>query len=383
MPTATEPLFLAERRRQARELVPALRLPGTPDEDWRRTSLEGLDLDNFKPVSARAALTGNAPEGVIFTDILTAAAEHPDLVAKYLGARVDLRRNKLTAANALHLSGGLFLYVPKNVEITEPLYVTYEAAEGEAQYLHTVVVADTNSAVTVFERYEGSGEYLSVAVVEVFPMDGAKVRYGYLQNHSEDAWSFTLRATTTSRDSIADWVGGDFGGGLVRSEMVSDVAGQGSTSRIKVVYGANGNQHFNILASGVHTGPESSSSILGRGVLSGKAHTVFWGNGEIKAGAVNCSTYQRQQALVLSEKARADAIPALIIDENEVAGAGHAATVGKLDEDQLFYLMARGLSRAEATRMLVLAFLSPVLDKIPAEELREEMIRLMGEKVNV
>ncbi len=382
MPTATEPAFLAERRQQAQGLVSTLNLPARTDEDWRRTSLEGLDIANYKPAPARATLSGNVPAGVIFTDILTAASEHPDLVAKYLGAQVSMGQNKLTAANAAHLSGGLFLYVPKNVEVAEPLYVTYEAAEGEAQYLHTVVVADVNSSVTVLERYEGTGEYLSVAVVEVFPLDGAKVRYGYLQNHGEDAWSFTLRRTRTSRDSVMDWVGGDFGGGLVRSELVSDVAGVGSTSRIKVVYGATGNQHFNIVASETHTGSDSSSSILGRGILSGKAHTVFWGNGEIKAKATGSSTYQRQQALVLSEKARADAIPALIIDEHDVAGAGHAATVGKLDEDQLFYLMARGLSRAEAIRMLVLAFLSPVLNQIPVEELREEMTRLMGEKVS-
>lgn len=383
MPTATDPAFLAQRRRKALEVSPALRLPARTDEDWRRTSLEGLNPDDYKPVPARARLCGTAPAGVIFTDLLTAAAEHPELVSKYLGAMLPLDHNQLTAANAAHLSGGLFVYVPKNTEVTEPLYITYEAAEGEAQYLHTVVVAEANSAVTVLERYEGTGDYLSVAIVEVFPLDGARVRYGYLQNHSEDAWSFTLRRTRTSRDSTVEWVGGDFGGGLVRSELVSDNAGVGSTSTIKMVYGATGSQHFNILASQTHTGENSSSDILGRGVLSEKAHTVFWGNGEIKAHAVNCSTYQRQQALVLSAKARADSIPALIIDEHEVAGAGHASTVGRLDEDQLFYLMARGLSRAEATRLLVLAFLSPVLDLIPLAELREEMTRLMGEKVKI
>jgi Fe-S cluster assembly protein SufD len=148
-----------------------------------------------------------------------------------------------------------------------------------------------------------------------------------------------------------------------------------------MVYGATGNQHFNIVASEVHKGSNSSSDILGRGVLSGRSHSVFWGNGQINSGALNCSTYQKQQALVLSDKARADSIPALIIDESDVAGAGHASTVGKLDEDQLFYLMARGLSRKQAINMLVMAFLSPVLDQIPVEELQEELTRLMAEKV--
>lgn len=382
MPTATEPKFLEERRAKALELTKSLPLPGSPLEDWRRTSLAGLDVANFKPTPAKVALKGDVPEGVIFTDILTAAAQHPELVGKYLGALVSMDQDLLTASQAAHLTGGVFLYVPRNVEVTEPLQVTYTAEAGQAQYLHTLVVAEDNSSVTILENYEGAGEYLHVGVVEVFPLQGAKVRFGYLQNHSEDAWTFTLRRTRTGRDSTLDWVGGEFGGGLNRSELKTDVAGDGSTSNIRVVYGANGRQHFNIVASEVHAGRSSHSDILGRGVLNGKAHTVFWGNGEISGNATESSTYQKQEALVLSDKARADAIPALIIDEFEVAGAGHAATVGKLDEEQLFYLMARGLSRKEATTMLVLAFLSPVLDQIPVEELREEMTRLMAEKVN-
>jgi len=382
VPTATEPLFLTERRRIAAELASTLALPAKTDEAWRRTSLEGLDVDQYKAVPARVTLTGAVAEGVIFTDILTAAAQQPELVARYLGTLFPLTQNKLAAAQAAHLTGGVFLYIPRNVTVTEPLQVTYDAADGEAQYLHTLVVADENSEVTLLERYEGTGEYLHVGVVEVFPQQGARVHYGYLQNQSEDARSFLFRRGQTGRDSTLEWVGGEFGGSLVRSELVTEVTGEGSESTIKVVYGAASTQHIDLVAHEVHTGSNSRSDILGRGVLSGKAHTVFRGNGQIKFRAQNCSTYQRQQALVLSPLARADSIPALIIDENEVAGAGHAATVGKLDEEQLFYLMARGLSRKEATRMLVMAFLSPVLDRIPVQELREEMTRRMSEKIS-
>lgn len=382
MTTATEPQFLAGRRQQAAGLMGSLDLPARTLEDWRRTSLEGLDVAAFKAARPKFTLKGSVPEGVIFTDILTAAAQHPELVAKHLGSLYAMDQHKLAAAQAAHLAGGAFLYVPRNVVVEEPLQVVYEASDGEAQYLHTLVVAEDNANVTLLERYEGTGEYLHVGVVEVIPATGARVRYGYLQNHSEDAWAFTFRRTTTGRDATVEWVGGEFGGSLVRSECVSDVSGVGSNSTVKLVYGATGRQHMNILASEVHNADNSSSDILGRGVLSGRAHTIFWGNGQINKGARNCSTYQRQQALVLSDKARADSIPALIINEHEVTGAGHAATVGKLDEDQLFYLMARGLTRKQAINMLVLAFLSPVLDLIPDEELRGEVTRLMTEKVN-
>ncbi|HYF96225.1 MAG TPA: Fe-S cluster assembly protein SufD [Symbiobacteriaceae bacterium] len=382
MPTATEPTFLAERRRQALDLAAVLDLPAKTDEAWRRTSLEGLDVTSYKPGAVRARLEGNVPEGVIFTDLLTAAANHSELVYKHLGSLFSLGQNKLTAMQAAHLNGGTFLYVPRGVVVAEPLQVVYEAADGEAQYLHTLVVAEESSQVTLLERYEGTGEYLSVGVVELFPKANAKIRYGYLQNQSEDAFAFLFRRGRTGPDAGLEWVGGEFGGGLVRSELVTDVAGVGSESTIRVVYGATGNQHIDIVAAEVHTGDNTRSDILGRGVLSGRAHTVFRGNGQIKYKSRNSSTYQRQQALVLSPRCRADAIPALIIDENEVAGAGHAATVGKLDEEQLFYLMARGLSRKQAINMLVMAFLAPVLDQIPVADLRTEMTSLMGEKVN-
>jgi Fe-S cluster assembly protein SufD len=379
--TAVEPTFLESRRQRALALTTTLTLPAKTDEAWRRTSLDGLDVAAYKPVATRVELKGDVPAGVIFTDMLTAAATHPELVSRYLGTLLPMDQNLLTAANAAHLAGGAFLYVPKNVVIAEPLQVVYSAADGEAQYLHTVVVADENAAVTILERYEGTGEYLHVGVVEVFPLQGAKVHFGYLQNQSEDAWSFLFRRAITGRDASIDWAGGEFGGAVVRSELVTEVAGDGSESTIKVVFGAAGNQHIDLVASEVHTGLNGRSNILGRGVLTGKAHTVFRGYGGIRHGARNSSTYQRQQALILSEKARADSIPALIIDEHEVAGAGHASTVGKLDEEQLFYLMARGLGRREAINMLVMAFLTPILSEIPVEALRAEMTRLMGEKV--
>lgn len=381
MPTATEPTFLATRRQKAAALAATLPLPSRKAEDWRRTSLEGLDVEAYKPTPARVTLKGSVPEGVIFTDILTAAAQHPDLVSGFLGSLYAMDQNKLSASQAAYLTGGVFLFIPRNTRLEEPLQVRYEAQAGEAQYLHTLVVAEENTSVTLLEQFEGTGDYLHVGVVEVFAKDGAKVRYGYLQNQSQDAWTFTARRACPGRDATVDWVGGEFGGRLVRSELEGELAQPGANSTIKMVFGATGSQHMNIVASEVHTASNTESDILGRGVLNGRAHTVFWGNGEIHHRAQNCSTYQRQQALLLSDKARADSIPALIINETEVERAGHASTVGKLDEEQLFYLMARGLSREQAVNMLVMAFLSPVLDQIPVAELRDEMAQLMAEKV--
>jgi Fe-S cluster assembly protein SufD len=178
MPTVTD--FLEGRRKAALALAETLQLPAKTDEAWRRTSLEGLDISQYKPVPARVTLKGNVPAGVIFTDILSAAAQHGDLLAAHMGSLFRMDQNLLSAAQAAHLNGGVLLYVPRGVVVEEPLQVVYEAQDGEAQYVHTVVIAEENAEVTILERYEGTGDYLHVGVVEVFPKQGARVRYGYL-----------------------------------------------------------------------------------------------------------------------------------------------------------------------------------------------------------
>ena len=174
MPTVTEPRFLEERRKAAQTLTGTLSLPAKTDEAWRRTSLEGLDLLQYQPAPARVTLKGTVPEGVVFAELTQAAAEHAELIEQYLGKLFPMEQNLLSAAQAAHLNGGVLLYVPRGVVVEEPLEVVYEARDGEAQYVHTLVIAEDNAEVTLLERYEGTGDYLSVAVVEVFPLQGAR-----------------------------------------------------------------------------------------------------------------------------------------------------------------------------------------------------------------
>ena len=337
----------------------------------------------YRPATARVTLKGSVPEGVVFAELTQAAAEHAELIEQYLGKLFPMEQNLLTAAQAAHLNGGVLLYVPRGVVVEEPLEVIYEAQDGEAQYLHTLVIAEDNAQVTLLERYEGAGDYLSVHVVEVFPLQGARVRYGYLQNHSQDAWAFTFRRGLTGRDATLDWVGGEFGGGLVRSEIVNDVAGEGAESNLKVVFGATGRQHQDIVASQVHNGSYSRSDILGRGVLSGRAHTVFRGNGQINPAAKHASrpisgsrrwcfrtrpgpTRSRPSSST-STRSRAPATPPRWASwtRSSCSTSCPAASPGRRPCGCWSWPSCRR-----------------VLEQIPVQELRDEMIRLMGEKVS-
>ncbi|MGE5675192.1 MAG: SufD family Fe-S cluster assembly protein, partial [Mycobacterium leprae] len=252
MATATLPAFLSARADVAARVASELALPAKRDEAWRRTSLEGLEPDQYKAVPAQVKLIGEVPEGVVFAPLLDAAQAHNELLRTYLGTLLPMDLNKLTALQAAHLTGGVFLYVPPGVTVKEPLQVIYTTAAGEAQYVHTVVVAGANSSVTLLERYAGEGDYLSVGAVELFALDNARVRYGYLQNQSQDSWSFLFRRGRTARGAELDWVGGEFGGSLVRSEIVTTVEGEGSESNIKLVFGANERQHIDIVANETH-----------------------------------------------------------------------------------------------------------------------------------
>jgi len=423
---AGEPEWLQSLRIAAWERYESTSLPDPKDEAWRRTDLSRLDLDTLRPTEPRSVVadpaalpetlrlvvTGDKPpatvslqwdgslvyrrmdpglaaQGVVFTDLQTAAREHGDLLKKYLFTAVRADESKFTALHAALLSGGVFLYVPKGVVVEEPIeFALYGEQPGAGLFNHTLVVAETGAAVTLVERWSSAaaGERgLQSGVVEIIARPGSQVRFGSIQNFATSLDSFTVRRAVVERDARVDWTLGEFGGSLTRAELTSLVSGPGADSNIFMVFFGDGRQHLDVSAGMVHKAgaDHSTSDIQVRGVLNGKARSVYRGLGQIEAGARACKTFQRQQTLVLSEGARSDAIPGLIIDEYDVEQAGHAATVGQVDREQLFYLMSRGISKQEALKLIVDGFFQPVLQRIPVESLRAELPGLVQRKMGM
>ncbi|HEY4554290.1 MAG TPA: Fe-S cluster assembly protein SufD [Bacillaceae bacterium] len=324
-------------------------------------------------------------QGVIFTDIFTAVKEHGELVQKYfMKEAVQVDEHKLTALHAALLNGGAFLYVPKNVEVKEPIQAVYLFDDKEtAMFNHVLVVADDNSSVTFVENYLSAEEEVSGIVniiSEVIAGNNANVVYGAVDTLAKGSTVYVNRRGITGRDSRLDWALGMMNDGNTIFENITNLIGDGSRSDAKTVVVGRGEQTQNFTTSIVHYGKNTEGFILKHGVMKDSASSIFNGIGKIEKGASKSNAVQESRVLMLSEKARGDANPILLIDEDDVM-AGHAASVGRVDPLQLYYLMSRGITKAEAERLIIHGFLAPVVEKLPIEAVKRQLTDIIERKV--
>lgn len=426
-----EPAWLLDRRLAAWEAFGQMDLPSQKEEAWRRTNLTGLDLAGFVPyhpetpatdglerlpaalrrvregwglegaeapaglaeaamlqhnssVVARRESPRLASRGVIFADLHEAARRYPDLLARHLLVDGAEMTHKLTALHGVLMSGGAFLYVPAGVKVTEPLEaVSFYDAPRFGAFNHTLVVAEAGAEVTLVERFlspEAAEQALHSGMVEVWAGEGARVTYVGLQRWGSRVFSFSARRAHVAAGARVDWVTGEFGGALTRVDQECRLEGHGAGSDSITVYFGGGRQHMDIGVGMVHQAPGTRSEILARGAVGGQARAVYRGLGHIMRGARQAVTSQRNQSIMLSEASRSDAIPSLLIDEDEVQ-AGHAVAAGRVDAEQIFYLQSRGIPEAEAQRMIVTGFFQPLVDRVPLGTVRQELLSLIEEKM--
>ena len=419
-----EPEWVRRRRFAAWEAFEAKPMPR-----WRRTNLGRLDLDAFLPFqppsgavadpsqlpvdlrhviardSERAGLfvhrnsadatvlldTEWLDQGVILTDLDTAIREYPDLVEPYLmGDAFTLvgtghhDQTKFEALNGALWSGGMFLYVPENVWIDKPIQGVFWAdVPGLAVFPHTLIVTGPNSGVTYVEESRspgGAGQTLVNGITEIYTQPGSQVNFLSVQAWADNVLSFSSRRAVTGQDSTVNWTMGAIGAGLSRELVETRLVGVGSSTDIVGVFFLDGRQHHDTYTLMNHIAPFTTGDLLFKGALQDQSRAVFEGLIKIHPGAQNVASYLHEKTLVLSENARADSIPSLEIEANEVR-ASHGATISKIDPDQLFYLMARGLPKQEATRLIVNGFFDPVMERIPLESVREHLRAEIADKV--
>ncbi len=324
-------------------------------------------------------------KGVIFTDLHTAAREHGDLLQKFfMKDAVKVNEHKLTALHAALVNGGAFVYVPKNVEVDIPLQAIYVHDNAEANlFNHVIVVAEDNSSVTYVENYISTSE-TSEAVVniiaEVIVGANARVTFGAVDSLAKGITTYVNRRGVVGRDGKIEWALGLMNDGNTISENVTHLIGDGSIADTKTVTVGRGDQKQNFTTSIIHHGKNSDGHILKHGVVKESASSIFNGIGKIEHGASKSNAQQSSRVLILSEKARGDANPILLIDEDDVT-AGHAASVGRVDPLQLYYLMSRGITKVEAERLVIHGFLAPVVKQLPIEGVRKLLVEVIERKV--
>ncbi len=370
------------------ERYEALPLPSTSDEHWRFTDLRGFDPDAFSVNGDRARQAGEsmleidaagvaeategaveivqAPEGVTFAPL-----DDHELLGTLVGAD-----DKLTAHNAALWKHGLLVQVPAGVELAKPLYVRVgNSTPGGTLFWRLLVVAGEGSRFTLIEESasaEPELESYSNAVAEVFLERGSKLEYVSIQNLSRGTWHFATHRARVDRDAELDWVAGGFGSRKGKVTIENRLAGQGATSRVTGAYFADGDQHLDYDTLQEHEAPHTTSDFAFKGVLRDRATSVWRGMIKVERDAQRTNAYQENRNLLLSPKAHADSIPGLEILANDVR-CTHGATVSQVNRDELFYCMARGLSREEAQLLIVRGFYQEVFDRIELEPVRDAL----------
>ena len=320
-----------------------------------------------------------AEQGVVFTDFHSALEEIPELVEKHLMSAVKYDEDKLAAYHTAYFNSGAVLYVPDNVEIDQPIEgIFYQDSESDVPFnKHILIIAGKHSKVNYLERLETYGEGSVPATanitVEVIAQAGAQIKFSAIDRLGENVTAYISRRGKLDNDAMIDWAIGVMNEGNVVADFDSDLYGKGSHADMKVVALSSGKQVQGIDTRVTNYGCNSIGNILQHGVILEKGTLTFNGIGHIIKGAKGADAQQESRVLMLSDQARSDANPMLLIDENDVT-AGHAAFIGQVDPEDMYYLMSRGLDKATAERLVVRGFLGSVIVEIPVKEVRDEMI---------
>jgi Fe-S cluster assembly protein SufD len=411
-----EPEWMLNLRLEAWRTFEQIPWPKATDEPWRRTHLTGFNLDNFKPI----VLDGNseaplndallheleemdsaaslvfedgvvidrkthadlASKGVIFTDLRQALHDHEDLVRRYFMTEVvKPDQNKFTALHAALWDTGAFVYVPKNVKVELPLQVIlHQARQGVGGYHHTLLVADDGAEVTLVDDLLGGKDGLQSSVVELYLSDNSVVRYMNLQDYEHSLWNFLTGRALMKRDSDLRWIQVSWGSRLTKAFLDVDLTEPGGHAELLGIYFPTGRQHIDHQTLQLHRAPNCFSDLLFNGALKDKSRSVYMGVIRVFPGAQKTDAYQRNGNLILDGTARADSIPGLEIEADDVR-CTHGATAAQVEDEYVFYLMARGLTRPQAERMIVQGFFQAVLDRVPVESVVTKLERVIERKI--
>jgi Fe-S cluster assembly protein SufD len=423
-----EPAWMREKRQVAWSVFEETPMPTTHDEDWRRTDFSALQWDqlrlsvasSLKPAArladlprylrtaldekqvaaGRLALVNGqavyheldeavAGQGVIFTDLSTAVRDYPDLVQPYFMTEcVAPSDGKFTALNGAFWQGGVFLYVPKDVQITQPFQVVVGLeGDGTAIFPHTLIVAERLASVTYIEETvslnggpDEGNQALNDGVVEIIAGEAAQIHYTEVQGWGDNVFNFNTKRAVHQPDSRVVWEMGQLGGRLTKTYVDNILTGNGSSTEFNGVYFVGGQQHVDLDTLTHHIGVGTAADLMLNGAARDQARAVFQGMVKIERSGQQTNAYLKNDNLLLSSRARADSIPGLEIDANDVR-ASHGATVGRIDEEYMFYLQSRGIPRSTAVRMIVEGFFSSVFDRMSQERVREKLAAAVNAKI--
>jgi len=405
--------WYADERRRAWSVYETIPMPTVEEEAWRRTDIRAIPWEEMRPEGLRdnseerentervpellkRPLAGNKQggrivvsggttedrivsdevvgQGIIFSDLLNATREHSATVEKYLGRLVKMGDGKHAAMAGALADQGVVVYVPRNVSITEPLHSVIWA-NRRTQFSRVLVILEEGASLTYVHELGSSStedQRLHAGTVEVFVGDGANLTFVELQTLGDEFAHFSHERAQVGRDGVLDWIFCSVGSKLTKTFLDLDLYGRGARGRMSGFYFAAGDQHLDHDTQQNHLAEDQVSDLLFKGALRDESRSVWQGMINVAPGAQKADGFQANRNILLGSEARADSIPGLEIQADDVR-CTHAATVGKLEDEHMFYLMSRGMDYEDARKLIVDGFFDPIMQRIPFEGVRERL----------
>lgn len=290
--------------------------------------------------------------------------------------------DKISALNQAFFTGGLFVYVPKNVEVKIPIEIISKLTQ-ESLLETTLIIAEPFSKLTIMETQESQSKQKAYRLqnIEIFCGESSKVEFACIQNNQENTINFSSRTACLEKDASIEWNICDFGGSFTKSGVTTKLCGQGSSVNNIGIFLGRQTQQFDFSVNAIHLAPHTYSEMITKGALSGKSKSIYSGLIKIDPTGSKSSGYQKADVLLLSPEAAASPIPNLEIETNDIQKCGHGATVGQVDKEKLFYLMSRGLPEKDAIKQIVFGMLNPAIQKIKTEDMRSRLEKSIEEKL--
>lgn len=410
-----EPRWLLEHRLRALAAYAALDWPTGQEEEWRRTPMADVPLEEYRLVirgdtpadrdrfgfaaSEHAGLVAHvddavtaveldaelAERGVVLLPLSVAAREHETLVRGHLNSIIPLNTSRFTALSGALWSQGLFCYIPRNVRVEKTLYhALSKTASGQGLFGQTLIVAEQSSALTLVEAAfseDAAGASLVHRTIEIAALENAQVRVVELQRWGTDVYAFSTQRVRLGRSANVLLASATFGGALSKETIDAEISGAGSNAELIGMFVGSRQQHIEFITRQEHSAPGATSDLVIKGALTEDAHAVQYGVITISPGGQQCNAQQTLRNLLLSDGASADPIPVLEIEADDVKCA-HAAAVGPVDAEHLFYLQSRGIPADVAERMVVRGFLDIVAERLPDAHIRNVVESLIEEKLS-
>jgi len=411
--TCNEPSWLTELRQDAWKTFNELQWPNNRQEEWMRTDIRLFKLDKFAlksdsssdglpelvlsdgvdlagSVSSLNSQAGSAAElaaeyqkkGVIFGTISDLIGEHGDLIKKYLFQAVDYKTDRFAALHAAMWTNSVFLYVPRNVVLDKPVHISSQLTDGGSDLRHTLIVIEEGAEATVLAESNSAADAngFHCGAIELFVGDRANLRYVNLQDWGQNVWHFAHQKGIVGRDANLQWTVGALGSKLAKVNQHVALRGDRANVQVNGAIFTENRQHLSYHTLQHHENPDCTSDFLYKSALQDSSRTVWRGMIEVDKAAQRTDGYQRNDNLILSEKARADSIPGLEIEADDVR-CTHGSTSGRVNEELIFYAQCRGFTRKEAVRAVVTGFFQQVFDRITIESVREALALAIARRV--